>query len=85
MPGTPITFPAGAGESDYMYVDGNVGLAIPSQDNDRLYVDGNVGLSIPAQDKDYLYLDGDLVYGAGKVQYPWKEADDGSTSPTGRY
>jgi hypothetical protein len=80
-----VSFPAGAGEGDYLYVDANTGLAIPGQEGDWLQVDVNCGLAIPSQDGDWLQVDGDLIYGAGKVQYPWREASDGSTSPAGRY
>lgn len=81
----PLAFPTTAGEGDFLYVDGNVGLLIPLQEIDWLQVDGNVGLAIPPQPGDYLYVDGDLVYGTGRVQYPWLELVDGSTSPNGRY
>lgn len=85
MPGTPIVFPAGAGETDFLYVDANVGLTIPAQDEDWLWIDANAGLAIPPQDEDWLYIDGNLAYGTGTVHYPWRESDDGSNSPTARY
>lgn len=72
-------------EGDWLYIDANVGLLVPSQELDWLWIDANVGLAIPAQPGDYLYIDGNLAYGAGRVQYPWKEMDDGSTSPAARY
>jgi len=58
MPGTPITFPSGAGESDRIYLDSNLGLLVTPNDNDRLWIDSNVGVNIPPQDSDRMQIDG---------------------------